>query len=69
MQMDQAVLVKFRIQNAVKITPQDVIGMIVEERSKNSLYGVTVRSWGPRGDKLRRCAGELLPEGIFWHHR
>ena len=48
MQIDQAVLVKFEIQNAVKITPQDVIGMIVEIRSKNPLYGVTVRSWGPR---------------------
>ena len=48
MQIDQAVLVKFRIQNAVKITPHDVIGMIVEIRSKNALYGVTVRSRGPR---------------------
>ena len=48
MQINQAVLVKFRIQNAVKITPMDVIGMIVEIRSKNSLYGVMLRSWGPR---------------------
>ena len=47
MQIDQAVLVKLGIQNAVKITPQDVIGMIVEIRSKNSLYGVKVRSWAP----------------------
>ena len=48
MQIDQAVLVKFGIQNAAKITPADVIGMIVEIRIMNSLYGVTVRSWGPR---------------------
>ena len=48
MQMDQAVLVKFGIQNAVKITPQDPIGMIVEIGSKNLLSGVKVRSWGPR---------------------
>ena len=48
MQIDQAVLVKFGIQNGVKITPQDVIGMIVEIRSRNSLYGVTVQSWGHR---------------------
>ena len=47
MQINQAVLVKFGFQNAVKITSQDVIGMIVEIRSKDSLYGVTVRSRGP----------------------
>ena len=51
MEIDQAVLVKFGIQNAAKITPQDVIGMIVEIRSKNSLYGITVRSWGPRAHR------------------
>ena len=32
-------------------TPEDVIGMIVEIRSKSSLYGVTVRSWGPRAHR------------------
>ena len=51
MQIDQAVLVKFGIQNAVKITSQDVIGMVVEIRSQDSLYGVTVRSWGPRAHR------------------
>ena len=51
MQIHQAVLVKFRIQNAVKITSEDVIGMIVEIRSKDSLYGVTLRSLGPHAHR------------------
>ena len=64
MQIDQALLVKFWIQNAVKITPQDVIGMIGEMRSKDSLYGVTVRSWGPRTHR-GGVYGENMQGGCF----